>query len=823
MDLGDDFAATADGSGLTNDNGDVSLALIRRAEQKQLSQIAMLRDERNGQLAQAAKPQAAADEQAGAGQKDSSNSSIALPSGPVISEAEMKRQDDAADKAYAILIVLVKTLPLSDAPLAENARGQIVWMFSFFEGQLRTDRAVTLVKRFLTDRPTDPQKIPFAFRALQDQLAWASQRQRTERVNNKWLDARHELFEAARKDIGQFVKDFADKSDWVGQARLLAVDSFEREAQLAAPVSSVRSAGLLVNSVDALAALYRADPAHPAVSNFPQRMWSDADRLTALRQEDLAVYVLSQIPINFPTNPLAQQAVLRIAQLYATNLTNPLRAVETYQEYLSLVGDNEPIRAQIYLIAQQLAGKQRYLEALHVYGVFVDSFPTDARAPLALLAIGQIHQANEVWKDALAAYRRILDEYPAVAVTPHVKLAMAECHINLSDWNEARELYNEFIEAYPQDGHVEMAKQRMEILKNLNRYQTLLADNEVQRNKDDAQFQIGMIVNERLGNHVKAVIEFRKVVKDFPKSSQAAAAQYEIGKALLALNKLDDARIELLKVPENYPHSPLANDALYFVGQSYENQAQKLAGVTIEGARAEAYEVGQKAAYSRASMANKEQEQALAIRRGDLKKAGKADELELDEAANASRFNLNITSQAGNASVAVDQQAECLSELEVANRQDRINDAYRQAVAMYGRVANEYPLGDMTDKSLLRMAQILEKELKDRDLAMQTYQKVVKFFPGTPVAEDAAWKVAKFYEGENKYKEGIEAYRDFIRNYPASARVADAQFAVAEDLEQLGRWVEAMDAYETFRQKFAAHPKAQLAQDQINWIRAYRK
>src|SRR5581483_6406552 len=113
---------------------------------------------------------------------------------------------------------------------------QIVWMFSFFEGQLRTDRTVALVKRFLTDRPNDPQKVNLAFRALQDQLVWAGQRQRTDRVNKKWLDARHELFEAARKDIGQFVKDFADKSDWVQQARLLAVDSFEREANLAAAV-----------------------------------------------------------------------------------------------------------------------------------------------------------------------------------------------------------------------------------------------------------------------------------------------------------------------------------------------------------------------------------------------------------------------------------------------------------------------------------------------------------------------------------------------------------------------------------------------------------
>ena len=142
---------------------------------------------------------------------------------------------------------------------------------------------------------------------------------------------------------------------------------------------------------------------------------------------------------------------------------------------------------------------------------------------------------------------------------------------------------------------------------------------------------------------------------------------------------------------------------------------------------------------------------------------------------------------------------------------------------MFGRAASDYPLGDRTSESLLRMAEIFESHLKDRRNAMTTYQKVVKFFPGTPVAENASWRVAQFHEEEAKYDDAVIAYRDFIRNYPASGRVADAQFAMAEALEQLGRWVEAMDAYQTFREKFAKHTKARAAQDQINWIKAYRR
>jgi TolA-binding protein len=423
----------------------------------------------------------------------------------------------------------------------------------------------------------------------------------------------------------------------------------------------------------------------------------------------------------------------------------------------------------------------------------------------------------------MQAYRRILEEFAGAPITPQVKLAMAECHINLSEWRQARKLYEEYIQQYPSEAQAELARQRIEILKNLDRYQTLLADVEVQRNKDDAQFQIGVIVLEKLNIPVKAVAEFRKVVAGYPKSPQADDAQLEIGKALLALNRLDEARAELLKVAENYPGSPLADDALYLVGQSFERQAQRLVAVTGEKAREEAFERGQRGAYLSFNEQLQAQEKQFAARRDMLRREGKKEELDLDEAAQAFRLgNVNLDTRSATARVA-GIQAETESALQVANRQDRINEAYRQAVATYNRAASEYPLGDVTDEALLRMAQIYETELKDRAAAMQTYQKVVKFFPGTPVAEDAAWKVAQFHEQEGKYKEAVDAYREFIRNYPASGRVADAQFAMAEALEQLGRWVEAMDAYETFRQKFTSHPKVQLALDQINWIKAYRK
>ena len=802
------------------ETNEMSLALVRQAQQQQYSRIAMLQDER-GRRADPAQGQAGGRGE-GKGDGQSVELGVTLPTGSLLTEAEMKRQDTAADKAYAILIALAKDESPEVVPLARAARNHILWLVGFFEGQLRADQAIVYIDRYLKDRPTDAARVALAYQAISDRLTWAGQRQAKDRIDQAWLDKQHLLFEEARTAIEAFMVKYKSNKEWVQRAQLAKVESYDQESQLAAAVSAVRAGGLLTRSADALLALLQSTPDHPECYNFPARLWNLAERLRGLNQQEQAIYVLSQIPIHFPTDNYANQAVLRIGELYAANLSNPLRAVETYQEYLSLAGDYEGVRSNIFGIAQQLAGAQRYLEALHVYGVFVDSFPSDPRAAEALKAIGQTHQSNEAWTEAIASYERILREYAQNPVTPQVKLAIAECQINLSDWRSARRNYEEFVAQYPNDGQANLARSRLPILKNLERFQALLADDGVTRNKDDAQFQIARIVEEQLQNRVKAIEEYNKVVKEHAQSDLADDAQLEIGKALLALNRLDDARTALLLVPSRYPNSPVADDALFLVAQSFEQQAQQLASVTVETARQEAFERNQRGAYMQFNDQLAQQTRAQSARRDVLKKENKSQELELDE-AQAALLNSAAVCNIGNFATAAEWLAETESTLQVANRQDRINDAYREAAEYYMNAASDYPLGDRTDESLLKVAQIYETQLKDRAAAMQTYLKIVKQFPGTPVAEDAAWKVASFYEQEGKFSSAADAYRDFIRTFPASERVADAQFALAEMMEQLGKWIDAMDAYETFRQKFGKHPKAQLAMEQINWIKAYRK
>lgn len=791
-----------------------SLAMIRESQARQFQRIAMLEgfDEEREE-----------DEAGEGGKAAQAATGVVLPSGAVLSQAEMQRQNDAADSAYAILIDLVRDQAPRNTAISTQARTQIMWMFGFFEGQVRPDRAIVLIKKYLTDNPADQQRVALAYRILTDRFVQVSKRQPAELIDQEWVNTRHQQFELARDEITQFIDAWSDKTQWVNAARLLTVESYERESRLVVVFDRERAGGLLVQSTEAVLELWQTAPNHPDAAGFPNRLWIAAEQLASGSLNDAAIEVLRRIPNHFPTSVLAAQSTLRIAQLYAADLSNPVRAVETYHEYLSLNEGDPSVPTEIFTLAQQLGAQQRYLEALHVYGVFVDSFPTDTRAAPALHAIGRTHQANEVWEDAITAYERVFEDYPGTEIIPQARLDVAECRINLGEWSEARSLYADFRAQYPKHPQAPMAQSRIDVLKQLGRFQDLLADEDVDRNKDDAQFQIGRTVLSQLRNPIKAVEEFRKVVANFANSDVADDAQLEIGKALLSLGQMDNGRTELLKVSKLYPGSAIADDALFLLAASYEQQALALAGVTLETARKDSNLVEQKMAYYRYARKGKLDKLAEAQTRNMIKEEGDAEKLALNDAFVAFRTN---TSNVGQLFCEV-TQAESMTEtdtaLQVANRRDRINDAYREAVVMYTRAATDYPLGDRTDQSLLKIAEILETRLKDGAAAMQTYQRIVKLFPGTPVAEDAAWKVARFQVEEGRYAAAADAFQTFIRNYPGSARVADAQFGRAEVLEQLGRWNEAMDAYEVFRQKFNKHPKVALAAQQITWIKTYRK
>ncbi len=806
-----DFAKPEVGGDDVGRINDMALATIRQQESQRSASVARLLDREkygDGSKQRADQGSSPGHDQRGA----------AMPA-PIFSDAELKRLDTAIDAAYVAFTAI--RAKYADSPTAEQARGEILVMTAYWRSVAQFQRAAALGGRFMTDNPADAQLSQLRLQAARDLLGYSAQPLDRALDKQAMLVEVTARFEKARQELLSIIASFPDDRDLVQQAQWDIASSFLAQARVVDGFSPTMARGQYVRAARELQRVAGDFHDHPNIANIPQMLWTIGQELSSRSYYEEAIMVWNDLIIFDPASPQAMQAAMAVASLYQSNLNRPLRAVETYLEINFARGGADPTaQAAIFNIGQQLKEQKRWVEGLHVLEVFVDSFPRHPSAGLALTMIGQIHQANEAWDEAIAAYHRVIVEFNSGAWVQEARWSIAECTINLSHWPEASVAYEEYIKSYPKDPRIAEAQQRIQVLKDLARYQALV-DEPGQRKAFDAQFQIGAIVRKDLNNRPKAIIEFRKVYEKFAKSSLADDALLAIGQLYLEMGEPLKARDSLNELYAKYPDSNLADDALVLVGRSYEDEAQRLAGLTRDATMEKAQETAQKAAYSSVV-----QSRSVDVnRRNDvvnsLRQQGKKGLAELEEARNAGSTLQRDNADFESAASWAQQATEALSANQLADRQDRTNAALRKAVEAYANAA-KVPGADKAGEAILREATIQSEQLHDDKAALATWQDIVRQFPGTAQAEEASWRVAEFYEKSGQWQDAIEAYKAFLRNYRGSARAAEAQFSIAEVDEHLNKWVEAMDAYTNYVNNFPGGPLVQKAREQINWIKLYR-
>lgn len=99
----------------------------------------------------------------------------------------------------------------------------------------------------------------------------------------------------------------------------------------------------------------------------------------------------------------------------------------------------------------------------------------------------------------------------------------------------------------------------------------------------------------------------------------------------------------------------------------------------------------------------------------------------------------------------------------------------KEAIQTYDSINILYPGHSLTDKILMRKAQIYEKRF-DYDSAVSIYQTIIKDFPFSTSADDALYKTAVIYEDKIKdLEKAQELYKLILLNYPGSIFVTDSR------------------------------------------------
>jgi len=741
---------------------------------------------------------------------------------PVLSEAEIARQATALDAAYKIFRDIRQKHP--NTVTGQQCRGEILVIIGHWRAVAQWQRAAEQARMFLADNPKDPELPRIRLAIAQDMLTWAAQSVDLASMKNnrqQFLGEVNKRFGAARTELARIVEEFPDERQLRQDAQWQLATSFLTQAHTVGASSPVLARGQYVRAVTEMQRAAGEYYDHPQVQTIPQILWDISQELSSRGFHEEAISVWNDLVVRYPANPLAQQSAQQMAQTYQSHLGRPLRAAEVYLE-INFVrgGADKPAQDAIYQIGASLKAQSRWVEALHVLGTFVASFPQHPSAGEALTMIGQVHQTNEAWEEAISAYRRVTTEYASNGQwVQEARWAIAECTVNLSLWREAIGAYQSFAETYPNDPRVPEAQRRTGIVKDIAKYQQLVDENGPKA--FDAQFQIATIVQTQLANHAKAVAEFRKVAQKWPASHLSDDALYQVGMSYLQTARTSDARTAMSAMAQRYPESPLADDALLAIGRSFEEEAQQIAGYTREQQFDFNKDLAQKEAYGRLNTARSGNRAAQQQRIQELRQSGQGQMADLEEARGANDNFLWDQANVSMAAAKAKQDVEAITAAQMADRQDKINAALRRAVESYAASA-KVPGADKAGEALLRVATIYGERLNDSQQAMATWLEIVRQFSGTAVAEEASWRIAQNYERSAKFADAIDAYKAFLRNYRGSARAADAQFAVAENYEHLGEWVKAMDSYGNYVNSFPQGARVDKAKEQITWIKTYR-
>ena len=91
------------------------------------------------------------------------------------------------------------------------------------------------------------------------------------------------------------------------------------------------------------------------------------------------------------------------------------------------------------------------------------------------------------------------------------------------------------------------------------------------------------------------------------------------------------------------------------------------------------------------------------------------------------------------------------------------------------------------------------------DLALQGFADYLKWYGGSPQADDAQYYIGSIHFTQKDYEAAVKDFETLIEKYPTSARVAEALFYKGRALTALGRGEQAAESFKEFRKRFPNH------------------
>lgn len=582
--------------------------------------------------------------------------------------------------------------------------------------------------------------------------------------------------ESSRKVLRTLIQDYSS-SEVILPARLklaqmyLSDNQFElarveskRVADVSKDADLSGQAFILLSR--ALAGLNRSNEAQHALDEITKNYRSTSSYYTALlllgslqremgnAKQALAPWKLIEADSARAPSVIRQQALIELGDLYALR-SDQVKALQSYTKGATALGPlrvsallkaglaaeqtGDVLEAQASLkqaLSDSLAGTSRgelllaaarvvakadnHLEALRLYALFRETFPTDNRIPAVLLEearllLDHLHD----YPQAIVHFEILVNGYPASPLVDDALLGRAEAFRLSGAFERALDDYEELQRRYPASDFAGLAR---DAALRLRTYEV--------KNKESGLEKLALLVGDVIAQQSKGELAFRLAeiyfddLKDFAK----AAAQY--------------ASALWLGLPSEKQGSALYNEA-----KSFEYAGSVDASPKIDLLM-----------------------QAIAAYDSLLTRFPSSD---LADDAVTSQLKVRLALAAGAPDIRK-VSGEFLRAHPVLKRKDFvyyvIGDAFRKkkspedAVQAYRSALREHPLKDIDGNVTFRLGEALSA-MGERDSAAVAFRDYLRKYPAQEFSAQATWALAQYESSRGDLQSALDLYNQIEQSF----------------------------------------------------------
>ncbi len=198
-------------------------------------------------------------------------------------------------------------------------------------------------------------------------------------------------------------------------------------------------------------------------------------------------------------------------------------------------GRKELISAKYYFDSgMEFMGRRDYVKAIESFQTIVDSYQGSEIIDQAQYMLAEAHYKNEDYITAAYEYNRVYTDFPSSEYAPKAMFMRSMCFFHESPRAEldqenthlAIDQFNRFIDNFPRHELVEEAQKHIEELHDKLALK-LFKNAETYR---------------KLKKYEAAIIYYRYVINDYPRSEWADKARFGIGRVYIKQEKFEQAR-----------------------------------------------------------------------------------------------------------------------------------------------------------------------------------------------------------------------------------------------------------------------------------------